>query len=341
MSRIRNGIVAALLVIPIGLAGAGCSLGMQNVSFDIIEGRATYPLEVELETADLVMVGTEVRLGQRLLGRVSDLRTDVAADGRRIAVATLSLDADAELPRDATITVELPNTLGNPYLRVRIPDDASAEVFQAGERVTEEQTFRGPDLENALASLSLVLSDGGVGSLEVIANEMELAIGDRGEEINRLVSSLRSTAQLLGQQSDSIDRALTAAASASEQLAAQRATFERGLDAANPVFDQLNEQWSEIADLMSSVAGLSGELDVIMTGAESDLLALPAELATLLESLSSVEIRSVLVAISDFLDRAADARRGDYLAVDINLNIPDALAYLLIGERIAQAGAGR
>ncbi|AEF38873.1 MlaD family protein [Hoyosella subflava] len=341
MRLIKSGVLSALIAIPIAIAGTGCSMGMQNISFDLVEGRATYPIEVELETADLVMVGSEVRLGQRLLGRVADLRTDVAPDGRRIAVATVSLDSDAELPRDATITVELPNTLGNPYLRVRLPDEPSSEMFQPGDRMTEEQTFRGPDLENALASLSLVLSEGGVGSLEVIANEMELAVGDRGEEINRLVTSLRSTAQLLSAQSGNIDRALTAAAGASEQLAAQRDAFERGLDAAIPVFDQLNDQWPEIADLMASVGGLSGELDVIMTAAEDDLLALPAELADLLEALRSVEIRSVLLPMTDFLTGVANAQRGDYLAFDGTLNIPDALSYLLIGERVAQTGGIR
>lgn len=340
MRILQRKLIAILVAVPLGLTATGCSLGMHNVSFDLLEGRETYNLDIELETADLVMVGSEVRLGQRMLGRVSDLRTDVVADGQRIAVATVSLDADIAIPRDSTITVELPNTLGNPYLRVRI-DGTSPDVFEAGDRITLDQTFRGPDLENALASLALVLSEGGVGSLEVIANEMELAIGDRGEDINRLVAQLRTTSGILSAQSENIDAALTAAANVSDQLVAQRASFERGLDAANPVFDQLNEQWPQIADLMASVADLSGELDVIMTGAEDDLLALPAQLATLLESLNAVETRSVLVAITEFLDRAANARRSDYLAVDINLNIPDALSYLLIGEQIARAGAGR
>ncbi|MBD8507919.1 hypothetical protein HT102_15630 [Hoyosella sp. G463] len=334
--------IAGLLIMPTTMAVAGCSVGMQNIDFDAIQGREVYPLEVELETADLLMVGSEVRLGQQMLGRVTDLSTDVASDGRRIAVASISLPADVELPRNATITVELPNTLGNPYLRVRMPEDeAPAAPYQPEERVPESQTFRGPDLENALASLAMVLSEGGVGSLEVIANEMELAIGGRGDDIRRTVAALRDTAQILESRSEDIDRILVAASNASARIAAEQETFDNSLDAALPVFDQLIDQWDEIADLLARLASMSGELDQVMTASEADLLALPAELAELLEALERTDIRSVIVPLSALLDQLDDARAGDYLRIDADADVPELLNNLVVGGQPIQTGGGR
>ncbi len=334
--------IAGLLIMPTTVAVSGCSVGMQNIDFDAVQGRDVYPLQVELETADLLMVGSEVRLGQQMLGRVTDLSTDVAADGRRIAVADISLPADVELPRNATITVELPNTLGNPYLRVRMPEDeAPMAPYQPDERIPESQTFRGPDLENALASLALVLSEGGVGSLEVIANEMELAIGGRGDDIRRTVAALRDTAQILESRSADIDRILVAASNASARIADEQDTFDNSLDAALPVFDQLIDQWDEIADLLASLASMSGEIDQVMTASEDDLLALPAELAELLEALERTDIRSVIVPLADLLGRLDDARSGDYLRIDADADVPELLNNLVVGGQPIQTGGGR
>lgn len=341
MWRVPKRVVAAVVAVPIALAATGCSIGMQEMSFDWAEGRETYRLEAELATADLVMVGTEVRLGQQMLGRVVDLRTTNAADGRRIAVATMSLDAATEIPKNATITVELPNTLGNPYLRVRVPDDPSPQFYTSGEMVPETMTARGPDLENALASLALVLSEGGVGSVEVIANEMEAAIGDRGADINRLVDQLRTTANTLSAQSGNIDTILRSAANSSQILADQRATFEESLDAALPIFQLLIDQWDYIADLMQGTAGMSRELNAIMTASEQDLMALPADLANLLEDLGSVDIGAALTAITRFLNGVANTQRGDYLTFDGDVDVPDALNNLVLGGTPAQPGGGQ
>ncbi|MBN4925484.1 MCE family protein [Hoyosella rhizosphaerae] len=316
-------------------------MGIQEISFDMVEGRATYPLEVELETADLVMVGTEVRMGQRLLGRVSDLNTDIAPDGRRIAVATVSLDSDAELPRNTTMTVELPNTLGNPYIKVRIPDEPNGGIYEAGDRVTEDFTSRGPDLENALASLSVVLSDGGIGSVEIIANEMEAAIGGRGDDIRRTVNSLQRTVDILNTRSADIDRTLVAASSAATRISEEQETFDRTLDAALPLFDLLIEQWDEIADLLGGTATLASELDVIMTASEEDLLTLPTELANLLEALDRTDVRSIIVPLADLLNRADGARSGDYLRLNIDADVPELLRTLLVGGQGAATGGGQ
>jgi phospholipid/cholesterol/gamma-HCH transport system substrate-binding protein len=327
MRRLSQRIMGAVVVVPIALAATGCSIGMQEMSFDWAEGRQTYPLDVQLSTADLVMVGSEVRLGQQLLGRVTGLKT----------VASMNLDEATDIPRNASFTVELPNTLGNPYLRVRIPDDASPEIYQGGDLVPEEMTDRGPDLENALASLALVLSEGGIGSIEVIANEMEAAIGDRGTDINRLVAQLRVTADTLSAQSDNIDRILQAAASSSQLLADERESFERGLDSAQPVFDLLIDQWDYIADLLGGTAGMSQELNAILTASEEDLLALPADLANLLEDLNREDIGSVLNALNKLLEGASNTRRGDYLTFDGDADVPEALNNLIIGT----PGGGR
>jgi phospholipid/cholesterol/gamma-HCH transport system substrate-binding protein len=343
MWRVPRRVAAVIVAAPIALAGTGCSLGMQNYSFDAVQGRETYPLEVELSTADLLMVGSEVRMGQRLLGRVSDLSTEVRPDdGRRIAIATVSLDSSVELPRNSTVTVELPNTLGNPYLRVRVPDQPEGGVFEAGERVPESQTDRGPDLENALASLSLVLSEGGVGSLEVIADEMEAAVGNRSEDIRRLVSSLNDVVAVLSTHSADIDGILASVSSASEQLVAERESFERGLDRALPVFDLLIEQWDEIANLMSSTGSMSTDLNTILTESEADLQALPADLAAFLEQLNDADTIAALESVSALFDGVSKVQRGDYLAADINVDLPAALSELFFGNAPRpQTGGGR
>src|SRR5699024_1463862 len=96
-------------------------VGLQDLPLGRSAPGDDYLVTAVFDHADRVLVGTPVRVGQKTVGRVHGLSTD----GRHARV-DLSLAADVPLPEDVTARIRLPSALGDPYVRIALPDGAGA-----------------------------------------------------------------------------------------------------------------------------------------------------------------------------------------------------------------------
>ncbi|WP_305093604.1 MCE family protein [Prescottella sp. R16] len=304
----------------------GCSAGIQDLPVGRSVPGENYTVTLELVRADGLLVGADVRSGQRVIGRVAGLST-----GESGAAAELSLSAAAPMPRDVSAAVELPSALGSPFVRLRAPQDPSPVPLVDGDVIAESRTEVGPQLESALATLGTVLTGSGIDQLATVVDELNVAFADRPQQVRVLLDALTAlTGTATGQRTE-LRASIDLAADVSRQLAARQEVLDGFLDVVPAATTVLAGQRDRLAALAASTARLTEHADAVLAAGELD--ALVEDGATVVASLRSFNDRigETLTAMNTFTANFGRAVKGDYLMFDGTLDVPAGLETLMTG----------
>lgn len=321
----------ALLLFGVCLLLSGCSVGLGQLPIGRTADGDDYVVTAHFVRADRIRPGTEGRMGQQLLGRVHDLSTD-----GRSAQVRLSLSQSIELPATVTAAIELPSALGEPYVKLSAPSPIPTDAILADGDVIED-TEIGPELESSLAALGLVLNGSGFDQLESIMTEMNAAFGGRGPDIRELLLRTdRIMAAAAAHRAD-VDRVLTAAGSVSRALADNRERLNEGLTVAAPTMELLVRQRDHIASLVERSASLAATAEDVFAGHEDQLVSGVDQLTQIIESIRGFNesVTPALDNMNGFIDGFTGAVHGDYLVFDGALDLPETIAELMTGGRLA------
>ncbi|SNS53275.1 MCE family protein [Rhodococcoides kyotonense] len=313
---------------------SGCSLGLGQLPIGRSADGDNYRVIAEFARADRIRLGTEVRVGQHLVGRVHDLSTNGLS-----AQVGLSLAASTPLPDNVTASLELPSALGEPYVRLTVPADPSTNMLSGGEVV--RNTEIGPELENSLATLGMVLNGSGLDQMHTVMTEMNDAFAGRGPEIRDLMHSADALLAKADAQQSEFDRVVNAAAEVSAALADNRATLDEGLTVAAPTIELLVRQRDHIASLIASTSSLSVTAREPLVDNDSQLSGGIDDLAHILDSIQGFNdsVTPTLNNMNQFIAGFNGAVHGDYLVFDGALDLPETVGELMTGGRVADVPA--
>ncbi len=304
---------------------AGCGVGLQDLPVAGVGG--TFPVTAELVNADGVVDGAQVRSGQAVIGRVSDIRL---VDGQ--AELTLALDAATVLPANVTATVELPSALGTPFIRLSAPEEPEG-TLAAGARIVAAHTALGPQVESTLATLGNLVTGSGVGQLQSVIHALNEAFATRSERVGDLVDTLNRLLARSSRFTADFNAAMRAATEVSELLVAQQQTVAAFLDQTPEAVTVLARQRDQIAGLMQQSSGLAENLNAITAGRRADLNRLVPDAQQLIGALAGFndDVGQTLGNMNSFMTNMSRAIRGDYLVFDGALDIPGGIDKILTG----------
>lgn len=319
--RIVAGALAATMLL------AGCGIGLQDLPIGGSAGAGAISVTVQLESAIGLVHGAEVRFGQKVVGRISDMQ--VGAHGADVQV---SLAGDLDLAADTAAVVELPTALGTPHIRLLDPDTGGPRLAD-GDVIALSVTELGPRIESTLAGLGMLLDGGGVGRLETVVAELHTAFDGRAEQMAELTDFTADLLERAHAGREDFDAAVTAAAAVAERAAESGPLIDRGLD--------------QVPDLVAVLAGQQQTLDDLL-GATADLAAVGAQITAAAPdqmSTAATDAAAVVAALQDFSDRLAAgldgmnrfmadfgrAVRGDYLTFVGTLDVPGTIDSLFFG----------
>ncbi|MDJ0395374.1 MCE family protein [Rhodococcus sp. G-MC3] len=330
--RIVLSILSACLLLGGCLSLSGCGLAQLPIGHSA-DGD-DYLVTAIFPRADRIRLGTEVRAGQQLVGRVHHLSTD----GRR-ALVDLSLSQSVPLPADITASLELPSALGEPFVQLTLPQEPSTESLSDGD--TLENTELGPELESSLATMGLVLNGSGLDQLETIMTEMNAAFGGRGPQVRELVHSADRIMANAAQHQADFDRVLAAAGTVSATLAENKASLDAGLTVASPTMELLVRQRDHVASLVESTSSLASSAQELFGGNQSQIATGVDELAHIVDSIQSFNdsVTPALANMNEFIAGFDGAVHGDYLVFDGALDLPETVGELMTGGRLAHVPA--
>lgn len=204
-----------------------------------------YDLRVEFSNASGILRGSEVLLAGAKIGRVTEPPA-ILPDMRGVSVPLRVLE-QVELPVDSQISVGSSGLLGDKFIQITIPDDASTTDF-----IQPGQTVRGSD-------------DTGM-------------FGGMADGANELIAELRATVKNIDAAVSRINKGVLG----KEELESISSTI-RNLDAAvtrvntkvlgDKEVEQLNETVANIRETSAKLAEASAKADNLIAKADQAVLS--------------------------------------------------------------------
>lgn len=329
MSRLLRAVVCALAAAALL---SGCGLGMQDLPVGRSADGPSYDVRLQLHSASGLVLGAEVRVGQRVIGRVAAMQTDVVG-----AKVTLSLSTEAPVSRDVRASLELPTALGSPYIRLTDPAAESGEEpgqpLRAGDVIEQSRTEIGPQIESTLATLGLLVNGSGLDQMQVIVQELDTAFGGRSDEVRGLTDTMGELFGEAAANQGEFGEALVLAARISEQLVGQQQVIDGFLDSVPAAMEVLARQRATIAALLDSSNELAANANAILADSPRGLDEMLVDASATIGALGAFNDRigETLGHMNVFVDNFSRAVRGDYLMFDGALDLPGVLRSLWLG----------
>ena len=314
------------LTLTAGMCLSACATGLQDLPMHGVGGD-TFTVTADVDTADGIVSGADVRQGQQVIGRVTDI---ALVDNK--ARLTLTLDETVRAPENSTLRVELPSALGNPFLRLNKPDHPQGTLHQ-GSHISAQDTSLGPQVESTLAALGNLMSGSGIGQLQSVITSLNDAFANRSDKVGDVIDTLNRLLARSSIHTEDFNAALSAAADVSDLFAARQQLVTDFLDQVPDAVTVLAGQRERIGALMRQTSTLAATMNQIVSGRRSELNNLVGEARTVLDALGTFndDVGRTLRHMNGFLVNFSSAIRGDYLVFDGGLDIPGSIDKILTG----------
>jgi phospholipid/cholesterol/gamma-HCH transport system substrate-binding protein len=311
MKRLICGAATAV----VALLATGCGPGLQSFSIGRSVSGPTYKLTAVFGDASGLPIGGHVELHDVTIGKVDSLTTD-----NFHAYVHMVIQSSTKLPKGTTATLALTTPLGEEYVNLIPPQPITAPVsyLQPDGLIPPDATNRAPDVEDLLSAFSAVLNGGGVGQIQTIVGQLNVALSGHTASGRQLIGHLNTILAELADHTTEIDNTLTSISSLSKELAAQHRLIVRGLTQLKPGIAALHADTHQFARLLTHISTVGQTATDVLNSVQGTLLTDLDDLAPTLDTLVSLRGRlgSTLRGLRNFalnLDRAIP---GDYL----NLN---------------------
>lgn len=322
----RTRLRATMLAATAAVSLSACSVGLQDLPLGAVSGDS-FEVTAELITADGVVSGADVRHGQQIVGRV----TDIGLTGQHAEI-TMTLSDDTTLPANATATVELPSALGTPFIRLSAPKNPEGTLTD-GSHIALKQTSVGPQIESTLAALGNILGGSGVSQLQSVMSSLNTAFANRSDKVGDLIDTLNRLLSRSSVYTEDFNSAIAAAADVSDLLVGQRQVVDDFLQQVPDAVGVLSSQRDQIAALMRQTTTLAVNVDAVVKGRQATLNSMVTDANTLVKSLAAFNgtVGDTLTHMNSFMRNFNRSIRGDYLVFDGALDIPGGIDKIFTG----------
>jgi phospholipid/cholesterol/gamma-HCH transport system substrate-binding protein len=296
LTRLQLSIFAIVTVLCVGAISAfylhlpaAVGIGSYNVTANFVAGGGLY------ENANVTYRGVTI-------GRVESV--GLSDDS---VVAHMRLNTDSPVPKNVTATVKSVSAVGEQYVDLVPPADASNDMLRDGSNIGVDHTAIGQDISGLLTQADALVNSIGNSRIQDLLRETFKAFNGSGPELSRLIQSSRllvdeannnygQTTQLIDQVgpfldaqirsgddikslADGLARFTSETANADPQLRNVLQTVPGATEAANTTFDGIRPTFPMLAANLANF----GRIGVIYRKSiEQALVIFPALMAALI-----------------------------------------------------------
>jgi phospholipid/cholesterol/gamma-HCH transport system substrate-binding protein len=322
---------ASLLLVVASVLLSGCDFDVYQLPLpggtDVGDNPMTVTVMFE-DVLDLVPKST-VKVNDVSVGNVSNVQLD-----GYVAEVTLELQEGVELPDDAIAQIRQTSLLGEKFVSLSPPPEGgSSELLESGDVIPLERSGRNPEVEEVLGALSLLLNGGGIGQLQTINRELNLALEGREDSAR---SVFRQIEELMGQfdrhKADIVDaiESLNRLAIATK---AQLPTIDATLEELPSALRTIDAQRGDLVKMLKALNRL-GDVGIRVIKASKDstiasfrqLVPVLTELANTGDNFAkSFHVFLTYPFVDDVVGRdpqvARNLHMGDYTNLSVKLDI--------------------
>jgi phospholipid/cholesterol/gamma-HCH transport system substrate-binding protein len=243
-----------LLVAAAALAGCGWR-GLNSLPLPGTQGGGPDAFTIQAQMPDVhnLVQNSRVRVGDVNVGTISKIERQ----GWH-ALVTMRLNADVQLPANATATVGQTSLLGSLHVELAPPANAAPTgKLHSGSLIPLRSGGDYPSTEQALAATSLLLNGGGIGQVQDIVKSLSTALNGREDETRTLLTRLDTFTRRINDQTASIIAATNSLNTLVGQFAAQKPVVDKALQTVPNALAILNDQKKDLIDAVDQLGKFS------------------------------------------------------------------------------------
>lgn len=259
MRRVRRAVVLAVMS---AMVLTGCDLDIYKMPLPGGPDVGKNPMTITVQFADvldLVPLST-VKVNEVNVGMVED----VSLTGYTAEV-TLALRNDVKLPDNAVAEIRQTSLLGEKFVSLAAPTQgASSNLLQGGDEIPLERSGRNTEVEEVFGALSLLLNGGGVGQLQTITRELNLALEGREGAAKSVLQQISSFMGQLDENKAAIVTAIEKLNQLALSVQKEQPTIDAALEELPSALDSIDRQRGDLVKMLKALNQLSAVgVDVI------------------------------------------------------------------------------
>ena len=331
--RPRWVVLAMLAVASVVLSGCGFQ-GLYSAPLPGGADLGSHPMTITAHfdnVLDLVPQSS-VKVNDIAEGKV----TKITLDGWKAKV-TMQVNSRVSLPANARAEVSQTSLLGEKYVALEEPLSApSTTKLKSGDSIPLSRTRSAPEVEEVLGALSLLLNQGGIEQIQVIARELNTALKGNEGAIRDLIGQLNTFVGTLNNQKSKITTALDDVNTLAATLNRQKSIITDALDTYPAALKVLSDEEGKLTGLLSSLSHLGTVATSVINSTQTDFVSALKSLTEPLKQLTAAgsNLPKALRIAGTFpfpLGTSRQFVKGDYanLSAVLNLNLTDQLCGVL------------
>ncbi|PND57528.1 mammalian cell entry protein [Mycobacterium sp. ENV421] len=188
------------------------------------------------------------------------------------AVTTIRIMDGVRLPQGSTAELRSATPLGDVFIALKPPADASATtpLLKDGDTIGLDSTTAAATVESVLSSAAVMVNGGAVRNLTNVINGLGKATGDQGQAFGDIIAKTNGTLSKLTARSDQISDALTETSQLARELDAKNQALSEVMVAAGPATDTLAANADTVADVVQQAGDTSKQLQKFPSIAGTD-----------------------------------------------------------------------
>jgi len=313
----------ALAAAGLMLTGCGQWRGIANVPLPggpgTQDGHST--IYIQMPETLALNANSRVRVADVFVGRVRKIELK-----NWVPLLTVDLEPGVELPRNALARVGQTSLLGSQHVELDEPENPSPERLRDGDTIELQNSSAFPTIERTLASISGILTGGGIPNIEVIQNEVNAILTGRSGEIREFLNRLDTFTGEMNKQREDLTRAIDSTNRLLSIVGQRTETLDRVLTEFPPLIQHFADTRDLFADAVTSLGRLSATADETLSNTNSNLHTNLANLQRPLRELAKaspylVGALKLLLTVPFNIENIPKAIRGDYINVSVTIDL--------------------
>lgn len=276
--------VAVTAALALVTSGCGGWQGLNSVPLPGVQGQGpgAYTVKAEMPDIDNIERNSRVRVADVTVGNV----TGIERVGWH-ALVTMKLNADVELPANATAKVGQTSLLGSQHIELSPPADVAPQGrLRDGAVIPLKRASAYPTTEQTLAAISLLLNGGGLGNVGDITQAFSTAFTGREADLRSLIEQLDTFIAYNNAQKNDIIAAASSLNDLVGQFAAEKPVVDKALKTIPDALAVLKDQREDLADALTQLGKFSALAADSVNQTKESLVAELRNIGPVLESLA-------------------------------------------------------
>ncbi|WP_374999815.1 MCE family protein [Aeromicrobium sp. CTD01-1L150] len=282
----------------------------------------SYELVATFTDALNLAQGAAVKRDGVTIGRVRAIEPDDFT-----ARVRMDIEKDVPLAEGTTARLRATTPLGELFVDVDEQADEPGEPLADGAELQADDVSVAPTIEDTMSAASMLINGGGLGQIQTIVKEGNLAVGGREDVLRDSIRRMESTTRAVNEGQDDLDDALHSLADVAQVLDERQDVVDEALRDMAPAARVLRTNTDELASLLTAVDALGDTAVRVIRDSRDDLVQILAQSGPVFRQVNTTgddlaEGLQTLIRFADLIDEAVPAEYlNTYLYFQTDLSV--------------------